>query len=133
MKARKRLATLSELNYLKVARRMRIAIQIADAMEEQHISKKELAQKMGRQPSEITKWLSGDQNFTSDIMTELSYYLHAKITGELPDYSVTYLNLSYSPSLSIDLPYVNVGFPLRNRRQWKDLSYQSIIATEKYN
>ncbi len=112
---------------------MRIAIQIADAMEEQHISKKELAQKMGRQPSEITKWLSGDQNFTSDIMTELSYYLHAKITGELPDYSVTYLNLSYSPSLSIDLPYVNVGFPLRNRRQWNDLSYQSIIATEKYN
>ena len=133
MKTRKRLVAQSELNYLKVARRMRIAIQIADAMEEQHISKKELAQKMGRQPSEITKWLSGDQNFTSDIMTELSYYLHAKITGELPDYSVTYLNLSYSPSLSIDLPYVNVGFPLINRRQWKDLSYQSIIATEKYN
>lgn len=133
MKARKRLAAQSELNYLKVARRMRIAIQIADAMEEQHISKKELAQKMGRQPSEITKWLSGDQNFTSDIMTELSYYLHAKITGELPDYSVTYLNLSYSPSLSIDLPHVNVDFPLRSRRQWKELSYQSIIATEKYN
>lgn len=133
MKARKRLAAQSELNYLKVARRMRIAIQIADAMAEQHISKKELAQKMGRQPSEITKWLSGDQNFTSDIMTELSYYLHCKITGELPDYSVTYLNLSYSPSLSIDLPYVNVGFPLRSRRQWKELSDQSIIATEKYN
>ena len=30
-------------------------------MEEQHISKEELAQKMGRQPSEISKWLSGDQ------------------------------------------------------------------------
>lgn len=133
MKARNRLAAQSELKYLKVARRMRIAIQIADAMAEQHISKKELAQKMGRQPSEITKWLSGDQNFTSDIMTELSYYLNAKITGELPDYSVTYLSLSYSPSLSIDLPCVNIGFPLRSRRQWKELTCQSIIATEKYN
>ena len=89
MKARKRLAAQSELTYLKVARRMRIAIQIADAMEERHISKKELAQMMGRQPSEITKWLSGDQNFTSDTLAELSYYLNAKITGEVPESSYT--------------------------------------------
>lgn len=81
MKARKRLATHSELMYLKVARRMRTAIQIANAMADQHISKHQLAQMIGCQPADITRWLTGDQNFTSDTLAELSYYLDAKITG----------------------------------------------------
>ena len=72
----------SELEYQKVARRMRAAIQIAEAMEKRGITKKQLADMMGRRPSEITKWLSGDQNFTIDTLTELSYYLGEKITGE---------------------------------------------------
>lgn len=121
MKARKRLASLSELSYLKVARRMRIAIQIADAMEAQHISRKELAQKMGRQPSEITKWLSGDQNFTSDTLAELSYYLHARLTGETPDYSVTYLTFLYNQSLTMGFPYESLKVSVSSRRRWKEL------------
>ena len=127
MKARKRLASLSELSYLKVARRMRIAIQIADAMEAQHISKKELACKMGRQPSEITKWLSGDQNFTSDTLAELSYYLHAKITGEAPDYSVTYLTFLYNQSLTMGFPNESLDFPISSRRRWKELPDNSPV------
>ena len=127
MKARKRLAARSELSYLKVARRMRIAIQIADAMEAQHISKKELAEKMGRQPSEITKWLSGDQNFTSDTLAELSYYLHAKITGEAPEFSFTYLNVYYDSSLTMDLPLVNMGASVSSRRQWKQLAGAPVL------
>jgi transcriptional regulator with XRE-family HTH domain len=97
---------------------MRTAIQIADAMAEQHISKKELADKMGRQPSEITKWLAGDQNFTSDTLAELSYYLHAKITGESPSVSYSYLNITYDPSLVLDLPLVNINEPISKRRRW---------------
>ena len=133
MKARKRLAAQSELNYLKVARRMRIAIQIADAMAEQRISKKELAKLMSRQPSEITKWLSGDQNFTSDTLTELSYYLHAKITGEIPDNSFVYINVSYSPSLSLDFPCVNFDVPYSVRRQWNQLSEEKLLVTGNVN
>ena len=128
MKARKRLAAQSELTYLKVARRMRIAIQIADAMEEQHISKKELAQLMGRQPSEITKWLSGDQNFTSDTLAELSYYLEAKITGENQVFSFTYnLNSSYASSMTVDVPLANKSAVLSTRRKWvpADISVSS--------
>ena len=124
MKARKRLAAQSELAYSKVARRMRIAIQIAEAMEEQHISKKELAQKMGRQPSEITKWLSGDQNFTSDTLAELSYYLHTEITGVAPKFSFAYYNVSYGSSMTLDLPCVNIGASVSSRRQWKTLPGQ---------
>ena len=119
MKARKRLASQSELTYLKVARRMRIAVQIAEAMEEQHISKKELAQKMGRQPSEITKWLSGDQNFTSDTLTELSYYLHREITG-VKD-TATYLNVNYDDTLVIYFPGVGTSEKVSRNRRWSQL------------
>ena len=68
---------------------MRIAMQIAAAMEERRISEEELAEMIGHQPSEITKWLSGDQNFTSDTLAELSYYLQTKITGEDPFYTMS--------------------------------------------
>lgn len=133
MKARKRLAARSELSYLKVARRMRIAIQIAEAMEVQHVSKKELAQMMGRQPSEITKWLSGDQNFTSDTLAELSYYLHAKITGEAPEISYPYLSITYSQSITMEFPAANVDATLSSRRQWRRLMEQEILSPVNYN
>ena len=129
MKARQRLAELSDLTYLKVARRMRIAIQIAEAMENRHISKKELADMMGRQPSEITKWLSGDQNFTSDTLAELSYYLHAKITGETPVISAPYVNVLYTQSLCLNLPLDNVNVMVSERSRWiapKGNSYKSV-------
>ena len=73
MKISDRLSRISELDYLKVARRMRIAAQIDDAMKAKGLSKKDLAVLMNRRPSEITKWLSGNQNFTSDILAELSW------------------------------------------------------------
>ena len=132
MNARNRLAAQSELTYLKVARRMRIAMQIADAMEKRHISKKELAEMTGHQPSEITKWLSGDQNFTSDTLAELSYYLQTKITGEDPVYTFTYITVSYDSSLTVELPSAKVCAPLNTRRQWKKLSDQP-IATLRNN
>ena len=67
--------------YEAAARRMRIAAQIADAMDAAGIGKKQLAEKMGKCPSEITKWLSGTQNFTSDVLAEISQVLGVEITG----------------------------------------------------
>lgn len=65
----------------KVARRMRISDQIADAMDAAGIGKKQLAEMMGKCPSEITKWLSGTQNFTADVLAEISRVLGTEITG----------------------------------------------------
>lgn len=70
------------LNYEKVATRMRIAIQIADSLEASGMSKKEFAQKMGKQQSVITKWLSGTHNFTSDTLVEIQDILRVKIKLE---------------------------------------------------
>lgn len=66
------LDAMSSSKYEKVARRMRNATQIADALSESGLSKVQFAHKMRKQSSEITKWLSGTHNFTRDTLAEIS-------------------------------------------------------------
>ena len=49
-----------------------LVVRINQLLREQNISKKELAEKMDKQPSEITKWLSGEHNFTLRSLAKLS-------------------------------------------------------------
>ncbi len=118
MKNRERMVRRSELEYQKVARRMRTAIQIADAMEKHGISKKQLADMMGRRPSEITKWLSGDQNFTLDTLTELSYYLKEKITGETVVVAKNFISVTYNPVAVHDFPENKAISRITIRPKW---------------
>lgn len=69
----------SNINYEKTATRMRIAIQIDDAIKAMGMSQIEFAQKLGQRPSVISKWLSGTHNFTSDTLTEISNALNINI------------------------------------------------------
>ena len=43
------------------------------------MAKKQFAQKVGRKPSEITKWLSGTHNFTLDTLTDIEQVLNIKL------------------------------------------------------
>ena len=70
----------------KVAAKMRTAARIADAMKAVGLSKSQFARKMGKSPSEITKWLSGTHNFTIDSLQEISAVLGVEITSAM-DYS----------------------------------------------
>ncbi|MCR5433023.1 MAG: helix-turn-helix domain-containing protein [Bacteroidaceae bacterium] len=117
MKLSERISRISELDYLKVARRMRIAIQIEEAMTARNMSKKDLALLMHRRPSEITKWLSGNQNFTSDILAELSYYLKTKITGEKQEIIVLFALNTYEDSerVTLDFPVAPISRPISSR------------------
>lgn len=65
----------------KEARRQRTAEEILDALKASGMNRKEFALKMGRQPSEVTKWLSGKHNFTSDLLAEISVVLSSPISG----------------------------------------------------
>lgn len=120
----------SELEYRKVARRMRAAIQIADAMEKHGISKKQLADMMGRRPSEITKWLSGTQNFTLDTLTELSFYLHERITGENIVVEKSFLSVTYSPEIEQFFTKSSERFRLYERKKWSEPRAVDELITE---
>ena len=76
-----RLNRESSAIYDKVAAKMRTAARIADAMNAAGLSKSQFARKMGKSPSEITKWLSGTHNFTIDSLQEISAVLGVEISS----------------------------------------------------
>lgn len=53
--------------------KMRIACIIDDAMKAKGLGKKQFADKIGRKPSEITKWLSGTHSFTIETQILRKY------------------------------------------------------------
>lgn len=72
-------------HYRMVERRMRLAGFIADLIEQKGWTKGEFAKKMGKQPSVISKWLSGTHNFTVETLWEIEEIIGIKIIPmELP-------------------------------------------------
>jgi ribosome-binding protein aMBF1 (putative translation factor) len=59
--------------------KMLIAVKIAEALKSKQISQKDFASKMGKVPSEINKWLSGTNNFTLDILSDIERALDIKL------------------------------------------------------
>lgn len=66
---------------LAAARRARTAQEIKDALAASGMTRKEFADRMHRLPSEVTKWLSGNHNFTTNLLAEISYVLGKPISG----------------------------------------------------
>lgn len=48
-----------------------LMLHISNVLKQKGISQKELAAKMGKQPSEISKWLKGEHNFTLSSLAKL--------------------------------------------------------------
>lgn len=59
----------------RVENKMLLAAKIDDAIKSNGWSKKEFAVNMGKKPSEISKWLSGTHNFTTDTLFDISKVL----------------------------------------------------------
>ena len=51
-----------------------ISNRINDLMQQRGLSKLEFAQALGKRPSEVTKWLSGQHNFTIRTLALLSAF-----------------------------------------------------------
>lgn len=51
-----------------------IANRIEYLMRNQGLTKKQFAEALGRRPSEVTKWLSGEHNFTVATLSRLSAF-----------------------------------------------------------
>ena len=59
----------------KTDRKMILAVKIANAIKAKGLKKSEFAEKLGKQPSEISKWLSGTHNFTVDTLIDIEQAL----------------------------------------------------------
>ena len=60
----------------RTTKRMELAARISDGIKANGWKKKDFAEAMHKQPSEITKWLSGTHNFTSDTLFDIERVLN---------------------------------------------------------
>lgn len=58
-----------------VRRHGELVVRIAEILQERGWSQKDLAEKMGKKPSEISKWLSGEHNLTLRSLAKLEIEL----------------------------------------------------------
>ncbi len=71
---------ISPLEMQQSKEKMLIAARIQDLMTQKGIRKVELAKRLNKRPSEVTKWLSGTQNLTLDILTMIAFELGVEIS-----------------------------------------------------
>ena len=66
---------VTDSEYNKTKQIMILAAKLADFVKERGMTKKEFAQKLGKKPSEISKWLSGTHNLTHATMIDIAEVL----------------------------------------------------------
>ena len=63
----------------EVAMEIAVSNRIYELMQEKGLSKAEFARSLGQRPCEITKWLSGQHNFTVSTLAMLSAFFGKSI------------------------------------------------------
>jgi transcriptional regulator with XRE-family HTH domain len=69
----------------QITKRMKLAAQIDDVLMSRGLTNQEFAYMMGKKPSEITRWLSGTHNFTTETLWEIERVLQIQLlTSSVP-------------------------------------------------
>lgn len=63
------------LRRARLPKKMKIAMKISNALESLNWDDKELAKRLNKYSSEISKWLKGDHNFTIDTLSDIEEIL----------------------------------------------------------
>src|SRR4051812_22754310 len=74
----------------RIDNKMLLAAKIDDARVAKGWSQTKFAEEMGKQPSEISKWLSGTHNFTSDTLWDIEEKLCVELIAlKEPEWKAT--------------------------------------------
>ncbi|MDP1814283.1 MAG: helix-turn-helix transcriptional regulator [Leadbetterella sp.] len=71
-----------------ISKRMGLAAQIDDALRKRGFTNQEFAFMMGKKPSEISRWLSGTHNFTTETLWEIERVLNIQLLTSSKPYEV---------------------------------------------
>jgi transcriptional regulator with XRE-family HTH domain len=68
----------------QIDRRMGLAVKIAETLRSRGLTNQEFAFMMGKKPSEVSRWLSGTHNFTTETLWQMERILNVKILTSSP-------------------------------------------------
>lgn len=71
---------ITPVEKLQTSTKMTLAARLDDLITARGWGKSEFAEKVNKNPSEITKWLSGTQNFTIDTLAEIAVALNMPVS-----------------------------------------------------
>ena len=67
-----------------IHKRMSLAARIDDVLQARGLTNQEFAYMMGKKPSEISRWLSGTHNFTTETLWEIERVLNIQLLVSSP-------------------------------------------------
>ena len=105
----------------RTEKRMLLAVRINNAIDAKGWKKKDFAIALGKQPSEITKWLSGTHNFTADTLSDIEHVLGINI-----------LNLESKPKEIITKLALNITIDTSKEHTPQWAMFYPIIANSKF-
>ena len=73
------LSEITPVEKMQARTKMSLAARLDDLLKSRGWGKTEFAEKVNKNPSEITKWLSGTQNFTIDTLAEIALVLDMSV------------------------------------------------------
>lgn len=117
------LNSVSPLEAKRVETRMMIASKISRTLNVKGWKKKDLMNAMGKKnASEITRWLSGTHNFTSDLLSDLSFVLGIELLNVVehiqePVTHVYHVTVKSTSSIGYRNPFhTEIGNPFYSQR-----------------
>ncbi len=122
------LDSISPAEAEKTKNRMLLAVKIKKAMLELGLNKIRFAEAMHKHPSEITKWLSGTHNFTSDTLFDIQSILKIKLIN-ISDKPIEQTT-TYKIFVSAPATQVSSDMPCKNKN---DIYYSQIIKRARHN
>ena len=73
------LANIDQKELARMRKRMMLAVKIEEAMKRRGLNQIQFARLMGKSPTVISEWLSGDRNFTVDTLTDIEEVLGVRL------------------------------------------------------
>lgn len=99
--------SITKFDAVKIEKRMLLAAKIEDAMTAKGLNKIELAERAGKNPSVITKWLSGTHNFTTDTLFEIENILEINLINTESQFYEMSKSYHFEVSSSVDYSTIN--------------------------
>lgn len=77
--------SIPEVEFIESASTGVVSRNLSQVLKSKNISQKNFAEMLGKRPSEISKWLSGEHNFTYLTLVRMCYFLKIDPKDILPD------------------------------------------------